>query len=477
MAISCPPNCIKGTPLWSLYDVTDTNPEFCLFDSVIGEYTDIAGFPVLYYRAKSKLDRLYGEDANQDFYEPQKTKLYYQPTEEPNIIDGMGIRSDETLQYSLLPKSTFSRDIGGSVSGVPASINNAYGGTSYSTRQSVLTTGGSGTGLRVDIVTGSGTITKITINAYNPGSGYMVGDTISIVGGDSNSTFDIASVKTVDIGPMPGDVIKTLWNNRNYEVVDIGAEQSIFMGRKLIWEFILRPFRFSEQSLKAEEIYRSKVTWNMVYIYPDGLTADVTYADGTEVLGVPFDELGIDASELACGSTYHRNSDGSFDIMTPSVDVEEDYFPHPTYELTAKPVEDKLITSFGDNEFVETESNRIDGYDNIDDIMFSYANSTPVVYGTSVNAVITQTDINGFSQFNSIEGEKYTLEFILDASYLYIVTPVSVNLYEYIINGLAVVFEETTDNFLFDGEAYTCTIHKSQYKINGRVVLDLIPVG
>jgi len=60
-----------------------------------------------------------------------------------------------------------------------------------------------------------------------------------------------------DIGnrkPMVGDVIKTLWNNRNYEIVDIGSEQKIFQGRKNIWEFVCKPFRYSAGDETAENI-------------------------------------------------------------------------------------------------------------------------------------------------------------------------------------------------------------------------------
>jgi hypothetical protein len=54
--------------------------------------------------------------------------------------------------------------------------------------------------------------------------------------------------------PKPGDVIQTLWNEKSYEVVDVGAEGSIFHLKKLVWEFILKPYRFSEQSESAEDI-------------------------------------------------------------------------------------------------------------------------------------------------------------------------------------------------------------------------------
>jgi len=54
--------------------------------------------------------------------------------------------------------------------------------------------------------------------------------------------------------PKPGDVIKTIWNERAYEIVDVGEEAHIFQLKKLVYEFILKPFRFSEQSQSAKDI-------------------------------------------------------------------------------------------------------------------------------------------------------------------------------------------------------------------------------
>jgi hypothetical protein len=54
--------------------------------------------------------------------------------------------------------------------------------------------------------------------------------------------------------PKAGDVLQTLWNERAYEVVDVGAEGSVFHLKKQVWEFILKPYRFSEQSESAEDI-------------------------------------------------------------------------------------------------------------------------------------------------------------------------------------------------------------------------------
>jgi len=66
----------------------------------------------------------------------------------------------------------------------------------------------------------------------------------------STFTRDISN----EYNPKPGDVIQTLWNERSYEVVDVGAEGSVFNLKKLVWEFILKPYRFSEQSESAEDI-------------------------------------------------------------------------------------------------------------------------------------------------------------------------------------------------------------------------------
>lgn len=55
-----------------------------------------------------------------------------------------------------------------------------------------------------------------------------------------------------DFKPKVGDLIKTLWNNKTYEIVDVGAESKIFHGKKMVWDFICRPFRHSSQSSSAD---------------------------------------------------------------------------------------------------------------------------------------------------------------------------------------------------------------------------------
>lgn len=57
------------------------------------------------------------------------------------------------------------------------------------------------------------------------------------------------------IQPRVGDVIKTIWNNRNYEIVNISEENNIFMASKFVWDLIVKPFRFSEQSDEHREFH------------------------------------------------------------------------------------------------------------------------------------------------------------------------------------------------------------------------------
>ena len=78
--------------------------------------------------------------------------------------------------------------------GVPLTLLGGAGGSSYVTATGVATTtNGSGTGLTVDIVADGGSITSIAINA--PGSGYAVGDTITVSGGGNDGGGSIGTVR------------------------------------------------------------------------------------------------------------------------------------------------------------------------------------------------------------------------------------------------------------------------------------------
>lgn len=72
----------------------------------------------------------------------------------------------------------------------------AVSGTGYVTATNVPTTGGTGTGLTVDITAVAGDVTAITIN--NPGLGYKATDVITIVQGNGASDDETFTVSRVD---------------------------------------------------------------------------------------------------------------------------------------------------------------------------------------------------------------------------------------------------------------------------------------
>ena len=100
-------------PKWNLHHLQD-NVEHDLFESVIVEYTDISGIECLYYIRDEALqkDYLYGEsDRTRYLTPPMKTRLIYEPTEEPTLTTGYGIYSEEVISFASIPKLTLTRDV------------------------------------------------------------------------------------------------------------------------------------------------------------------------------------------------------------------------------------------------------------------------------------------------------------------------------------------------------------------------------
>tara|TARA_R110001592_G_scaffold255416_1_gene519001 strand:- start:51477 stop:52961 length:1485 start_codon:yes stop_codon:yes gene_type:complete len=78
-----------------------------------------------------------------------------------------------------------------------ATLTVSAGGTGYpsgTTTAAVATTGGSGTGLKVDITTTLAVVTSAVINANNGGKGYKVGDIITVTGGGGDCRLAVATV-------------------------------------------------------------------------------------------------------------------------------------------------------------------------------------------------------------------------------------------------------------------------------------------
>ena len=66
---------------------------------------------------------------------------------------------------------------------------------------------------------------------------------------DATATYTSTDeLSAMAIVPKAGDVVTVLFNGKNYEITDVGSTGTIFNSKKFVYEFILRPYRFSEQS-------------------------------------------------------------------------------------------------------------------------------------------------------------------------------------------------------------------------------------
>ena len=129
------------------------------------------------------------------------TNLYYTEARVQDKLDN-AFEQLTAMLNNLATTTTLVLNLSGDPTpGDVTAFNNASlsGGTGYNTATGVATTSnGSGTGLTVDITASGGVITAVAINV--DGSGYVVGDTITITGGGGNATIDVSAVIEMAIG-------------------------------------------------------------------------------------------------------------------------------------------------------------------------------------------------------------------------------------------------------------------------------------
>jgi hypothetical protein len=77
------------------------------------------------------------------------------------------------------------------------------GGTGYVNQTNVAITGGSGTGLKVDI-TEDGTGIVDTVTVTDPGKNYVIGDTLTLPGGNNDATIELTYVGIGDYRKFRG---------------------------------------------------------------------------------------------------------------------------------------------------------------------------------------------------------------------------------------------------------------------------------
>lgn len=98
------------------------------------------------------------------------------------------------------------------VPGPVSSVGIVNGGTGYVSASSVATTGGTGSGLTVNItVNASGVVTAIVLSSR--GNGYVAGDLITVAGGNVNCRFRVTNVQNSN-----GEIKITEYDNVNFTI-------------------------------------------------------------------------------------------------------------------------------------------------------------------------------------------------------------------------------------------------------------------
>ncbi|MBP6557387.1 MAG: hypothetical protein KA213_03415 [Flavobacterium sp.] len=98
------------------------------------------------------------------------------------------------------------------VPGPVSGITLVSGGTGYTSGTSIATTGGSGSGLTVNVVANaSGVVTSLTLSSR--GNAYMAGDLITVSGGNVNCRFRVQNVQNSN-----GEIKITEYDNVNMTV-------------------------------------------------------------------------------------------------------------------------------------------------------------------------------------------------------------------------------------------------------------------
>ena len=98
------------------------------------------------------------------------------------------------------------------VPGPTGTVSIVNGGSGYSSGTSIATTGGSGSGLTINIIgNASGVVSSVTVASR--GSGYLAGDIVTISGGNVNCRVKINNVQNSN-----GEIVITEYDNVNKTV-------------------------------------------------------------------------------------------------------------------------------------------------------------------------------------------------------------------------------------------------------------------
>jgi hypothetical protein len=161
-------------------------------------------------------------------------------------------------------------------------------GTGYATTAGVATTGGTGSGLTVDITAGAGPVTAAVIDAA--GTGYKVGDIVDISGGGTNAKVTVLEIQTAQNSQMypkeTEDVVDSIGTGTELGLWDPGVD-SPYDTAPVFWGYRNNPY-IAKLSLE---------NWQL------GVTGPSPYAGGQQFeitqITHPGNDYRIDSKNLA----------------------------------------------------------------------------------------------------------------------------------------------------------------------------------
>ncbi len=177
---------------------------------------------------------------NNPGFQGLKDDVFWRANDARAYVSGTGeLRIEALTEYEKLTLTTTSTNVGTYILGTAGASNATYtsnfngvdlsygtiatpgpvgvvgvnnSGTGYVSASSVATTGGSGSGLTVNIIAdASGHVTSIVPSSR--GNGYVAGDLVTVAGGNLNCNFRVVNVQNSN-----GEIKITEYDNVNFTV-------------------------------------------------------------------------------------------------------------------------------------------------------------------------------------------------------------------------------------------------------------------